>query len=55
MAVFIDMSNVNLHRSMVFGGDETVGGSTVVRTNQRKLPFSRDVKVNDFSLILYIS
>jgi hypothetical protein len=55
MAIFIDMPNVNLHRSMVFGGDETVGGSTIVRTNQGILPFSWDVKIDDFSLILYIS
>ena len=33
MAIFVDVSDVDLDRRMVFGGDETVGGGTKVSEN----------------------
>jgi hypothetical protein len=35
MAIFVDVSDVDLDRRMVFGGDETVGGGTKVERKWR--------------------
>lgn len=55
MSIFVDMANIDLNRGMIFGGNETVGGSTVTIRDyflKRNIPLARDVKVNNFSLIL---
>jgi len=43
MAVFVDMANVDLHRGMVLGGDETVCRRT----------FTGDVEIDYFSLVVF--
>jgi hypothetical protein len=53
MAILVDVSDVDLDGRMVFGGDETVGGSTMkVSEIENGLPFAWDINVDYFSLIL---
>lgn len=59
MAVLANMSNVDLHGSMVLGGDETVcrrtnsQSSTSSYKARRSVPFAGDVEVDNFSLIVF--
>lgn len=59
VAVFVDESNIDLDRGVVFGSDETVRSSTVgklvnlhVGGERGVSPFARNVEVDDLSLIL---
>ena len=59
MSVLIDVTNIDLHRCMIFSGNETVRRGTIngqkrhkVDIGDEKLPFARHVEINNFSLIL---
>ena len=61
MSIFINMSNVYLDRSVIFGSDETAGcGATNQPPEHREIerkgggdaPFTRNIEIDNFSLIL---